>query len=75
MPEKPTDYLTSAKSKEEELIFSLYWTKSVGKTHLFSQKAIAFLFFLNKLNSFKLSGFDFKFIFLTLSIVKADRSP
>jgi hypothetical protein len=46
VPEKPTDFLTAAKSHAEEQIERANCFKSFKKTHLMSQKAIVFLFFL-----------------------------
>lgn len=68
VPEKPTDYFTSAKSKDDEHMFYLYWIRSMGKMHLFSQNATVFLFFLKISYNFNWSWWDFKFIFLAWSI-------
>jgi hypothetical protein len=46
VPEKPTDFLTAAKSHADEQIERSNCFKSLKKTHLMSQKAIVFLFFL-----------------------------
>jgi hypothetical protein len=43
VPEKPIDYVVSAKSKQEEQIDD-YLSRSFGKTHLLSQNEIVILF-------------------------------
>jgi hypothetical protein len=68
VPENPIDSLTSAKSNEDEQMFSLNCTRSMGKTHFISQNATVFLFFLKMSYKIFLCCCDFMFILKALSI-------